>query len=64
MDAVSVATDLITGQTSVERGAIIATVINEEQNRDQEMVSVLGDATRAASGYTPEGTGSLLNVYA
>lgn len=64
MDTVAIASYLVQGQMAQTQGELAATLINQQQNMQDQVVSLLGSATQNASASVSMGTGEYINIIA
>jgi hypothetical protein len=64
MDTVSIATFLVQGQMASAQGELAATLLNNQNDMNNQVVSLLGSAAQGAASVPPSGTGEFINVIA
>lgn len=64
MDTVAIATLLVESQASMRQGQLAASLVNMQNNQNNQVVALLDNATQSAASVPPMGTGEYLNIIA
>lgn len=64
MDTVAIATYLVQGQMSLAQGELAATLINRQQDVQNQMLTLIDGAVQGAAASVPYGTGEFVNIIA